>query len=183
MSNYQSPSSDDNIVIFPQDRRPPPPLSAEPDPPQSPWRTVVALLLVFILVLSVGYSAIRPFVLGYIETADFDIALTSITEATDDACRTVETDELPTALNSTQTLCVCGIVFAGGRRADRYQLLLRENGHLPVDSARIERTADGEFCHRWQLDVPLAEGEYRLDVRRDALLDTYWFRIQSVSSI
>jgi hypothetical protein len=183
MSNYQPPSLDDNIVVFPQDRQPPPPRSAEPEPPRNPFRVIIALTLVFILVASVGYSAIRPFVLGYIETADFDVALTSITAASDENCRAIDADERPFALNSTRTLCVCGVVFAGGRRADRYQLLLRDDGHLPVDSAQVERTADGAFCHRWELDVPLAQGEYRLDVRRDALLDTYWFRVQAVSSI
>jgi hypothetical protein len=184
MSDNQSPSSNDQFIVFPDERQPPPPYrSAEPDPPQRPLRVFIALMLVAILVFSVGYSAIRPFILGYIDTTDFDIALTSITEATDQNCRTVEDENLPAAINSTQTLCVCGIVFAGGRRADEYQLLLRSESGVPVDTVRVESTADGEFCHRWQLEAPLTSGEYRLDVRSNRLLDTYWFRIQSVSSI
>lgn len=184
MINFQSPPTDDNVIVFPEDHQPIPRRSAEPDPPdERPLRALISLLLVFVLIASVGYAAIRPFVLGYIETADFDIALTSVTEATDDTCRTVDADDIPAAIEATQVLCVCGIIFAGGRRADQYQLLLRPAGQPPFDSVQVERTADGAFCHRWQLNTPLVQGHYRLDVRRDVLLDTYWFRVQSVSSI
>lgn len=182
MIDQSSPEPNEQHILFSQDYTPHHQSAYEEPPQGNGFRALVSIILVLILIAGIGYSAVRPFILSMTETSTFQVDLRAVMDSQRADCTTVA-DDVSMAIASTNTLCVCGVVYAGGRRADEFELILRTDGIIIVEQARFFDTRSGDFCHRWELSERLVRGQYRLDVRREFLLDTYWFRVQSASSV
>ena len=146
---------------------------------------MAAIIMIIALLASIGYSAIRPWLLDSnpASTNNFNATLTGISALTTNCDNAPRVNLSGTISPAARQLCVCGQLFTNSD-VD-YRLALRSSdGQLLHDTVFNDQEA-GRFCQPIRLNSALSSGRYFFEItprRRHIQIHILWFSVQSSSS-
>jgi hypothetical protein len=160
----------------------------EKAPARNHIRVLVSILMVVILMVTVSYAAVQPWL--HQENREgtqrrVEGAITGVS-AVNTSCRYAPRITVEGALPPTRVLCICGRVGRNNRDAPGYMLLLRSEDGATLGQMSMPGRFGGEFCYRMHLTSELQDGHYHIDLllqSTSSQIDTFRFTIQSSRSL
>lgn len=159
-------------------------------PPQRRYvRSLLAILMVVVVLFSISYAALQPWLRPFSSSQmapRLEGAITGISATNTNNCRYAPSVTLEGALFPTDNLCICGRVYVDVRTALRYVLVVRDEAGETVGQSDLQSGFGTLFCQRVRLADELEDGQYTVELHdheNARRLDVFHFSIQSKRSL